>query len=76
MLSKPRRSPPIGRATPSGAYHSSPTAQGPLAPVRPDMRIVVADDFEKLADRLDGTLRVMREIVKLAASARCRRRRW
>jgi hypothetical protein len=30
------------------------------------MRIVVADDFEKLADGLDGTLRVMREIAKLA----------
>jgi transcription-repair coupling factor (superfamily II helicase) len=42
------------------------SAQGPLARVRPDMRIVVADDFEKLADRLDGTLRIMREIAKIA----------
>ena len=42
------------------------TAQGSLARVRPDMRIVVVDDFEKLADRLDGTLRVMREIAKIA----------
>ena len=38
----------------------------PLARVRPDMRIVVTDDFEKLADRLAGTLRVMREIAKIA----------
>jgi transcription-repair coupling factor (superfamily II helicase) len=41
-------------------------AQGSLARVRPDMRIVVADDFEKLADRLDGTLKIMREIAKIA----------
>ena len=34
--------------------------------VRPDMRIVVTDDFEKLADRLAGTLKVMREIAKIA----------
>jgi hypothetical protein len=27
---------------------------------------VATDDFEKLADRLEGTLRVMREIAKLA----------
>jgi hypothetical protein len=32
----------------------------------PDMRIVVTDDFEKLADRLGGTQRVMRESAKLA----------
>ena len=32
------------------------TAQGERARVRPDMRIVVADDFERLADRLSGTL--------------------
>ena len=41
-------------------------AQGSLARVRPDMRIVVVDDFEKLADRLDGTLKVMREVAKIA----------
>ena len=41
-------------------------AQGSLARVRPDMRIVVVDDFEKLADRLTGTLRIMREIAKIA----------
>jgi transcription-repair coupling factor (superfamily II helicase) len=41
-------------------------AQGDNARVRPDMRIVVTDDFETLEDRLFGTLRVMREIAKLA----------
>jgi transcription-repair coupling factor (superfamily II helicase) len=41
-------------------------AQGERARVRPDMRIVVADDFEKLSDRLEGTLMVMREIAKIA----------
>ena len=30
------------------------------------MRIVVIDDFEKLEDRLDGTLKMMREIAKIA----------
>ena len=39
---------------------------GERAYVRPDMRIVVTDDFEKLADRLEGTLMVMREIAKIA----------
>ncbi len=42
------------------------TAQGDRARVRPDMRIVVADDFEKLTDRLSGTLKIMREIAKIA----------
>ena len=42
------------------------SAQGSLARVRPDMRIVVVDDFEQLADRLDGTLMIMREIAKIA----------
>ena len=41
-------------------------SQGSLARVRPDMRIVVADDFERLAARLEGTLRIMREIAKIA----------
>ncbi len=42
------------------------TAQGADARVRPDMKIVVADDFEKLGDRLSGTLKIMREIAKIA----------
>ena len=36
------------------------------ARVRPDMRIVVTDDFERLEDRLEGTLIIMREIAKIA----------
>ncbi len=42
------------------------TVQGSMAKVRPDMRIVVVDDFEKLEDRLGGTLKIMREIAKIA----------
>ncbi len=42
----------------------------PMARVRPDMRIVVSDDFEKLKDRLDGTLKVMREVAKIAGVRR------
>jgi len=30
------------------------------------MRIVVGDNFEKLADRLERTLKIMREIAKFA----------
>jgi transcription-repair coupling factor (superfamily II helicase) len=41
-------------------------SQGPLARVRPDMRIVVAGDFEELPDRLDGALATMREIARIA----------
>jgi len=44
--------------------------QGERARVRPDMRIVVAGDFEKLADRLEGTLAVMREIARIASGKR------
>jgi transcription-repair coupling factor (superfamily II helicase) len=42
------------------------TSQGSLARVRPDMRIVIVDDFEELKDRLEGSLKVMREIAKIA----------
>ena len=42
------------------------TSQGPIARVRPDMRIVVSGDFEELTDRLDGALKTMREIAKIA----------
>jgi transcription-repair coupling factor (superfamily II helicase) len=41
-------------------------AQSERARVRPDMRIVVTDDFEQLAHRLSGTLQIMREIAKIA----------
>jgi hypothetical protein len=30
------------------------------------MRIVIVDDFEDLKDRLEGALKVMREIAKIA----------
>jgi len=42
------------------------TSQGPAAKVRPDMRLVIAGDFETLEDRLKGTLKIMREIAKIA----------
>ena len=38
----------------------------PDARVRPDMRIVVSGDFEALSDRLDGALKTMREVAKIA----------
>jgi transcription-repair coupling factor (superfamily II helicase) len=38
----------------------------PEARVRPDMRIVVSGDFERLSDRLDGALKTMREVAKIA----------
>jgi transcription-repair coupling factor (superfamily II helicase) len=41
-------------------------SQGSLARVRPDMRIVVAGDFEELPDRLEGALATMREIARIA----------
>ena len=36
------------------------------ARVRPDMRIVVGGEFEELSDRLDGALKTMREIARIA----------
>jgi transcription-repair coupling factor (superfamily II helicase) len=42
------------------------TSQGSLARVRPDMKIVLIDDFEALKDRLDGALATMREIARIA----------
>jgi transcription-repair coupling factor (superfamily II helicase) len=41
-------------------------AQGDRTLVRSDMRIVVTDDLEILADRLSGSLKAMREIAKIA----------
>jgi transcription-repair coupling factor (superfamily II helicase) len=43
------------------------TNQGSVAKVRPDMRIVVVGDFDEVPDRLEGTLKIMRELAKLAA---------
>jgi hypothetical protein len=36
-------------------------------PRPPDIRVVAADDFEKLANWVDGTLKIMRRIAKIAA---------
>src|SRR5271166_5925738 len=54
-------------------------AQGSLARVRPDMRIVVTDDFEKLADRLEGALKrpaVGFEVGEVAISLAIRLQGW
>jgi transcription-repair coupling factor (superfamily II helicase) len=42
------------------------SAQGSLAKVRPDMRIVAIREFDELPDRLAGTLEIMREVAKIA----------
>src|SRR5262249_42904692 len=41
--------------------------QGPLAKVRPDMKIVFTRDFEKRAARLDETRNILRTLVAIAA---------
>jgi transcription-repair coupling factor (superfamily II helicase) len=41
--------------------------QGPLAKVRPDMKIVFVRDFEKRAARLDETRNILRALVAIAA---------
>ena len=46
------------------------TAQGPIARVRPDMRIVVGGDFEELPQRLEGAVGILREIAKIAEKKR------
>ena len=49
-----------------GALVKWVAAKGSLAKVRPDMRIVVTDDFEEMGARLEGTLAIMRELAKIA----------
>jgi transcription-repair coupling factor (superfamily II helicase) len=46
------------------------SAQGPNARVRPDMRIVVSGEFDELPDRLEGVLKIMREIARIAVKKR------
>jgi transcription-repair coupling factor (superfamily II helicase) len=41
-------------------------AQGTLAKVRPDMRVVFIRDFETLEARLAGVLEIMRDLAKIA----------
>ena len=43
------------------------TAQGKLAKLRPDMKLVVMRNWEKPEDRLRGTRQLMQTLVKLAA---------
>jgi transcription-repair coupling factor (superfamily II helicase) len=43
------------------------TGKGSIAKVRPDMRIIVVGDFEETAERLEETLKIMRELAKIAA---------
>jgi transcription-repair coupling factor (superfamily II helicase) len=43
------------------------TAQGPLAKLRPDMKLVVMRNWERPEDRLKGTRQLMQTLVKLAA---------
>jgi transcription-repair coupling factor (superfamily II helicase) len=40
--------------------------QGSLARVRPDMRIVFIDEFDTAKQRLDGTARILRDLVRIA----------
>ena len=62
-----------GRRVRAPPEFANPTAlvrrvasQGSLVRARPGRRIVVADHFEKPADRFEGTLRIMWEIAKIA----------
>jgi transcription-repair coupling factor (superfamily II helicase) len=41
-------------------------AEGSLAKVRPDMRVVFIRDFETLEARLAGSLKIMRDLAKIA----------
>jgi transcription-repair coupling factor (superfamily II helicase) len=43
------------------------TEQGSFAKVRPDMKIVFIREFDTPEERLKGTMRILRELVNLAA---------
>jgi transcription-repair coupling factor (superfamily II helicase) len=49
-----------------GALVRYVAGQGANARVRPDMRVVFVRDFEEPEDRLAGTLKIMRELSKIA----------
>ena len=40
--------------------------QGPAARVRPDMKVVLFDDWDRPEQRLAGTLSILRDLVALA----------
>jgi transcription-repair coupling factor (superfamily II helicase) len=44
--------------------------QGPSAKVRPDMKLVLFDDWEKPEQRLKGTMAILRSLASLAAPAK------
>ncbi len=44
--------------------------QGPAARVRPDMKVVFFDDWERPEARLKGTAKVLRQLVRLAEPAK------
>ena len=41
-------------------------SQAPIAKVRPDMKVVFLDDWERPVQRLLGTTRILRNLVKIA----------
>jgi transcription-repair coupling factor (superfamily II helicase) len=43
--------------------------QGPTAKVRPDQRILFLRDFDKVSERLKGTMSILRSLAKIAARA-------
>src|SRR5205814_242997 len=44
--------------------------QGPSARVRPDMKVVFFDDWERPLDRLKGAATILRSLVRLAQPAK------
>ena len=44
--------------------------QGPEAKVRPDMKVVFFDDWQKPEQRLKGTMAILRSLARLAAPAK------
>jgi transcription-repair coupling factor (superfamily II helicase) len=44
--------------------------QGPAARVRPDMKVVLLDDWETPEERLKGTTAILRRLVKIAERAK------
>jgi transcription-repair coupling factor (superfamily II helicase) len=44
--------------------------QAPIAKVRPDMKVVFLEDWEKPQQRLSGTTAILRNLVKIAETAK------
>jgi transcription-repair coupling factor (superfamily II helicase) len=44
--------------------------EAPVAKVRPDMKVVFLEDWEKPVQRLSGTTRILRTLVKIAETAK------